>query len=129
MTEYYTADELRSMGIAGALLHDVILWTPRLQREYTTNDHCAANVPLTLTRAQPERTYGSQYVGVTVWKGRRYLANWTVEGRSKRGTMRPMTPEGERWAAQDRARALGLDYIEMRDGTLVPYPQYAPEEV
>ena len=89
----------------------------------------AANVPLTLTRAQPERTYGSQYVGVTVWKGRRYLGNWTVDGRSKRGTMRPMTPEGERWAAQDRARALGLDYIEMRDGTLVPYPQYAPEEV
>jgi hypothetical protein len=144
-TDYQTFEELSMMGMAGALRQDVILWTPRLHREYRTGEHCAPNIPLTLTRDAPQppahtsrkhvktrketRVYASQYIGVTVWKGRCYLGQWTIAGRSKRGSGRPMTPEGERWAAQDRARALGLNYLEMRDGTLIPYRQYAPEDV
>jgi hypothetical protein len=75
------------------------------------------------------RAYLSSYVGVTMWRKSHFVALWMEAGKDKRGPIRERTPRGERWAAQDRARALGLDYLEKRDGSRVAYPRVAPEEV
>src|SRR2546427_520679 len=71
----------------------------------------------------PARTYASQYKGVSVNRGH-YYGIWKAYGVPKCGPIRPYTVGGERWAAQDRARALGLDYLEMRDGTRIAYKQW-----
>lgn len=135
MHTYPTADELRAMG--ETLEWDVYWWSARLAREYTTNAHCAPNIPLSeLPRRAhrkapdaPLRVFASSYVGVSVYRERWYISNWAIASRPKRGRSRPRTDQGERWAAQDRARALGRDYVEMRDGTRIPYIQAEPEEM
>lgn len=68
----------------------------------------------------PPRAYASQYKGVSVNRGHWY-GIWTEGSTHKCGPVRPYSAEGERWAAQDRARALGLDYLELRDGTRVAW--------
>lgn len=45
------------------------------------------------------------------------------------GHLRPRTPQGQRWAAQDRARALGVEYLEKRNGARVPYLWKTYEEM
>lgn len=125
---YPTEKELLAMG--ARLQKDVCLWTPRLEREYKTVQYMQPNVPLTLTReVDPPHVFGSSYVGVSVYKERWFISNWTVDKRAKRGHLRPRTEQGERWAAQDRARALGLEYLERRDGKRIPYKLWEPEEV
>jgi hypothetical protein len=57
----------------------------------------------------------SPYVGVTVHRGR-YLGQYGQRGAVKT-MVYPFTPEGERQAAIARALALGLPYLEKRDGT------------
>lgn len=72
--------------------------------------------------------YLSTYIGVT--KGReRWYGFWQVEGKPKNGPVHPLTDQGERWAAKDRARALGRDYLEKRDGTREYFKVWEPEEV
>ncbi len=67
------------------------------------------------------RTYQSEYVGVTIHAKTRYVAQWGGGGRSRgKGAVRPLTMEGERAAAVERARALGRDYLERRDGKHEP---------
>ncbi len=66
------------------------------------------------TAAGP-RTFASPYVGVTRHRNR-WIAQYGARGRVKT-KVHPLTPEGEKAAAADRACALGLDYLEMRDGT------------
>ncbi len=68
-----------------------------------------------------KRRYQSEYVGVTIHHKDRYVAQWGGSGRSRgKGAVRPLTPEGERAAAAERARALGRDYLERRDGKHEP---------
>jgi len=64
------------------------------------------------------RTYKSVYVGVTTHNGR-YVSQWGVYSRYK-GSVHPLTPEGARLAAIDRARALERNYLERRDGNHEP---------
>lgn len=71
-------------------------------------------------QAAPARTYASSYAGVTVHRGR-WLAVWGTKERPIRGKVRELSPRGERWAAQDRARGLEREWLEMRDGTRVEY--------
>lgn len=59
----------------------------------------------------------SPYVGVTLHRNR-WIAQYGPRGRVKTKVY-PLTPEGERDAARERARALGLSGIPMRDGTWV----------
>lgn len=140
MINYPTADALAAMG--ETLQHDVCLWSARLAREYH-------NPPThTFTRAEPEpipeaekphrRKHvaspdkpapASNYRGVMVYRGRAYLSHWYTGGKAKSGRYRPLTEDGERWAAQDRARALGVEYLELRDGTRIPYLWKAFEEM
>jgi hypothetical protein len=132
--DYPTKEQLDRMG--QTLQRDICLWSARLDREYR-NVHSAP----VYTRSEPDplpepraprrkhRAYLSSYVGVTMWRKTHFVALWMEAGKDKRGPIRDRTERGERWAAQDRARALGLDYLEKRDGTRVPYPRVAPEEV
>lgn len=83
--------------------------------------------PQPQTRAEPDplpegapRVYASVYAGVTVYKERWYISNWSMDKKPKHGRLRPRTPEGERLSATDRAQALGLDYLERRDGRHEP---------
>jgi hypothetical protein len=69
-------------------------------------------------RGNDMRTYRSQYVGVTT-HNKRYVSQWGAGGKFK-GGVQPLTPEGERAAAVDRAQALGRDYLERRDGQHEP---------
>ncbi len=69
-------------------------------------------------RGREIRAYKSQYVGVTT-HNKRYVSQWGKGGRWK-GSVQPMTPDGERLAALERAVALELDYIERRDGNHEP---------
>lgn len=71
------------------------------------------------------RIYASSYIGVTTMHGR-YVAKWREGGM---GHLRPRTPQGQRWAAQDRARALGVEYLEKRNGARVPYLWKTYEEM
>ena len=64
------------------------------------------------------RTYKSVYVGVTT-HNHRYVSQWGVYSRYK-GSVHPLTPEGARLAAIDRAVALERDYLERRDGNHEP---------
>ena len=64
------------------------------------------------------RTYKSVYVGVTTHNGC-YVSQWGVYSRYK-GSVHPLTPEGARLAAIDRAVALERDYLERRDGNHEP---------
>jgi hypothetical protein len=93
----------------------------------------APNVPAALVeRAKvPTRTvhkFASDYVGVYVNRGK-FVSRWVIDGKMGNGHVRPHTPEGERWAAQDRARGLGVEYLERRDGTREAYPWSAFEEM
>lgn len=135
---YPTGADLDAMG--QSLARDVCLWTARLSKEYCNTYSSSIRTqsepdPKPETRNHnkpkdaPPRVYHSQYIGVSVHRERWYMANWTVGGVAKRGRLRPRTDQGERWAAQDRARALGREYIEMRDGTRVPYLWKATEEM
>jgi hypothetical protein len=79
----------------------------------------------------PTRTvhkFASDYVGVYVNRGK-FVSRWIVDGKMGNGHVRPHTPEGERWAAQDRARGLGVEYLERRDGTREAYPWSTFEEM
>ena len=64
-------------------------------------------------RGREERTFKSVYVGVTT-HNHRYVAPRTCSERH------PLTPEGARLAAIDRAIALERDYLERRDGNHEP---------
>jgi hypothetical protein len=61
---------------------------------------------------RPRRAYQADYIGVS----RRYggfCGHWAPEpGKYVRGPVR----ETQQEAAEDRARALGLDYLEVRNG-------------
>lgn len=73
-------------------------------------------------------TYASRYVGVTRAKGR-WVAAWGPRGAQHTGPHRELTDQGERWAAQDRARSVGFEYLELRDGTRIEYLWKAYEEM
>ncbi len=57
----------------------------------------------------------SPYVGVTLHR-KRWIAQYGPRGQVKTKVY-PLTDEGEREAAKERARALGLSAIPKRDGT------------
>lgn len=114
MHQYPTAAELDRMG--ATLQRDVNLWSARLTREYRnpptasvyTRSERAPDPPALTTR--PRKPYQSNYIGVTRkysgWRGQ-----WPIEpGRYVSGPTR----DTELAAAQDRAQALGLDYLEVR---------------
>lgn len=63
--------------------------------------------------ANTRRTYASEYVGVTTRHGK-WLGQWGPHGKTKVTRGRPAT---DREAAVARAQALGLDYLEKRDGS------------
>lgn len=65
----------------------------------------------------PRKPAHSPYVGVTLHRNR-WIAQYGPRGRVKTKVY-PLTPEGEREAAKERARALGLAAIPMRDGSWV----------
>ncbi len=75
--------------------------------------------PLAGARSQAERphvrAYASQYVGVAKVRDR-WVGLWGARGACQ-GPRRELSPEGERQAAWDRARALGRDWIEVRDAS------------
>ena len=71
--------------------------------------------PTTRKRRAPERTYKSIYRGVTTHNSR-YVPQWGGRDGRITGGHQPSTPEGERAAAIERAQALGLGYLERRDG-------------
>ena len=62
------------------------------------------------------RTYKSIYRGVTTHNDR-YVPQWGGRDGRITGGHQPMTACGERAAALERAKALGLDYLQRRDGT------------
>lgn len=140
MNTYPSADDLAAMG--ATLQRDVCLWSPLLERTY-------CSVPThTFTRAEPDplaeadkparRKHrknpdkpepASQYRGVMLYRDKTFMSHWSIGGKAKSGRYRPRTEQGERWAAQDRAKALGREYLELRDGTREPYPWKAYEEM
>lgn len=147
MTHHYpTYAELRAMGIT--LQRDVSLWSARLAAEYRSPPTHS------FTRAQPDpvpehakppvrkhrkqetgtpaptpHQYASAYKGVSTAGSAKFRGVWLSDGKVKTGRWRPNSEDGQRWAAQDRARALGVEYLEMRDGTRIPYLWKAYEEM
>lgn len=141
---YPTGQDLAAMG--QTLARDVVLWSARLAREYATAPTVRELTPDARReydrqqRAEwvkrnhnkpkdtPARVFRSKYVGVTQNRGR-WCGSWLANGGWRQGPVRPQTEQGERWAAQDRARAMGREYIELRDGTRVVYLWKATEEM
>jgi hypothetical protein len=115
MHQYPTAAELDRMG--ECLRRDVNLCSDDL-RAWFGRPHTSAVRTMAEPDPQPAgRIYASFYVGVARIKSR-YVATWGPRGRCQ-GARRAMTPDGEFAAAVERARALGLDYVEKRDGSKV----------
>ena len=124
---YPTADALRAMG--QQLAGDVCLWTPQLARAYY-NPHFHAIPAAPQSEAKRTRKpVTSGYVGVSLHRDRWFVAHWTVCGKVKTGHLRPNSDDGQRWAARDRARGLGVEYLALRDGTREPYLWRATEDM
>ena len=70
-------------------------------------------------RGRAASEYKSAYIGVTT-HNERYVPQWGGRAGRITGGHQPCTPEGERAAAIERAQALGLGYLERRDGEREP---------
>lgn len=73
----------------------------------------------------PPRVPASPYVGVQAYKRQAFAGYWFQDGIERHGPWHPRTDAGGRLAAQDRARALGRDYLERRDGSREPLASIA----
>lgn len=83
---------------------------------WSTRPVMPPKVPVTLLETRtPRRAHKSGYVGVTVHRNR-WIAQWGPRGCVK-SAVYPLDAAGERAAAIARAQALGLGYVELRDGT------------
>ncbi len=117
-TDYQTFNELGTapdyLWIGASAIHN--LRATRAQASAFRAEHDPQpedDQPPARKHGRHARTYKSVYVGVTTHNNR-YVAPGSG------GKVHPKTPEGERWAAQDRARALERDYLERRDGNHEP---------
>ena len=113
-----------SLGIApdylliGAnAIHHLLDRCAPLPATYAAPDPLPEPRPTTRTsrRGRAASEYKSAYIGVTT-HNERYVPQWGGRAGRITGGHQPCTPEGERAAAVERARALGLGYLERRDG-------------
>ena len=88
---------------------------------YAAPDPLPEPRPTTRTsrRGRAASEYKSAYIGVTT-HNERYVPQWGGRAGRITGGHQPCTPEGERAAAVERAQALGLGYLERRDGEREP---------
>jgi hypothetical protein len=110
MMHYPTKQQLDAMG--ATLEKDVALCPPALHRWFHGAQTQAVRTQAAPTPLpeRPRKPYQSSYIGVSLrYTG--YCGHWSAApGKYVRGPVRPT----EREAAQDRAAALGLDYLEVR---------------
>ena len=104
--------------IGASAMHHLLERCAPLPATYAEPDPLPEPRPTTRTsrRGRAASEYKSAYIGVTTHNAR-YVPQWGGRAGRITGGHQPLNPEGERAAAIERARALGLGYLERRDGT------------